>query len=98
MEEIIATQDFLKPPVRYSQASLVKKLEEMGIGRPSTYVNNIKKIIDRAYVKIDDCAGVKKEIVTFGITSKNNKITETKSSVTLGKEKKKLFQLIWEDP
>ena len=47
------TQHFTEPPPRYSEASLVKKLEELGIGRPSTYASTLSTLIDRDYVKMD---------------------------------------------
>jgi len=51
---IIHKQHFTEPPPRYNEASLIKTLEENGIGRPSTYVATIKTIIDRLYVRLDD--------------------------------------------
>ena len=51
--EIKAEQHFTQPPPRYSEASLVKRLEELGIGRPSTYASIISTLIDRGYVKLD---------------------------------------------
>ncbi len=52
-EEISATQHFTEPPARYSEASLIKKMEELGIGRPSTYASTLKTLEDRDYVTID---------------------------------------------
>jgi DNA topoisomerase-1 len=51
--EVIPEQHFTEPPPRYSEASLVKKLEELGIGRPSTYASIIEVLQRRNYVKID---------------------------------------------
>ena len=48
---MLAMQRFSRPPARYTEAALVKKLEELGIGRPSTYAPTIKTIVDRAYVE-----------------------------------------------
>jgi len=53
LEKAEATQHFTEPPPRYSEASLVKKLEELGIGRPSTYASTLSTLEDREYVRID---------------------------------------------
>jgi DNA topoisomerase I len=52
-ESITATQHSTEPPPRYSEASLIKKMEELGIGRPSTYAATLKTLADREYVKIE---------------------------------------------
>jgi DNA topoisomerase-1 len=51
--DVIATQHFTQPPPRYAEASLVKRLEELGIGRPSTYASTIQVIKDRNYVRVE---------------------------------------------
>jgi len=51
--EILATQHFTEPPPRYSEASLVKRMEELGIGRPSTYASILQVLRDRGYVRLD---------------------------------------------
>lgn len=52
-KEVVAAQHFTQPPPRYSEATLVKRLEELGIGRPSTYASIISVLVDRSYVKLD---------------------------------------------
>jgi DNA topoisomerase I len=52
-KEIVATQHFTEPPPRYSEASLVKRMEELGIGRPSTYASILQVLQDREYVRLD---------------------------------------------
>src|SRR3546814_2022568 len=51
--KVTAEQHFTQPPPRYSEASLVKKLEELGIGRPSTYASTLQVLKDRDYVRIE---------------------------------------------
>jgi len=89
IDEITAQQRFTYPPARYTEASLVKKLEELGIGRPSTYAPTISTIQKRGYVVKEDRAGRDREINILKL--KKNKITaEVKTEIT-GAEKSKLF-------
>src|SRR5690606_18957139 len=60
-QEITATQRFSRPPARYTEASLVKKLEELGIGRPSTYAPTISTIQNRGYVVKEEREGKQRE-------------------------------------
>ncbi len=53
VKSIVPTQHFTEPPPRYSEASLIKKLEELGIGRPSTYVSILKTLSDRGYMRVE---------------------------------------------
>ena len=86
---IQATERFSQKPPRYTEASLVKKLEEQGIGRPSTYAPIITTIQNRGYVVKEDRPGVEREFVQ--LTLKNDKLTgNTKTEIT-GTEKSKLF-------
>jgi DNA topoisomerase-1 len=87
--EIIAKEIFKRPAPRYTEASLVKKLEEMGIGRPSTYAPTISTVQDRGYVEKTSKEGVKREYKVISLTESNLKV-KTESEIT-GAEKNKLF-------
>ena len=85
---ITATERFTQHPPRYTEAGLVKKLEELGIGRPSTYAPTISTIQKREYVVKDDRAGERRN---FGIiTLAGDEITEKTGSENCGAEKGKL--------
>lgn len=78
-----ATESFTRPPARYTEASLVKKLEELGIGRPSTYAPTISKIMEdeRGYVTKESREGVKRHYRILTLT-KGQVTTEDKSEMT----------------
>ena len=88
-KEIVATERFSQPPLRYTEASLVKKMEELGIGRPSTYAPTISTIQQREYVTKGDNKGIEQSYTIY--TLKNNKITNRVKKETVGKEKGKLI-------
>jgi DNA topoisomerase-1 len=89
VNEINATQRFTHHPSRYTEASLVKKLEELGIGRPSTYAPTISTIQKREYVVKEDREGVERNYNV--ILLKSNKISEETRSERTGAEKSKMF-------
>lgn len=89
LDELIAHQKFSHHPARYTEASLVKKMEELGIGRPSTYAPTISTIIKRQYVVKEVREGHKRD-VDF-IVLKNDLIEHQNKTEGYGAEKNKLF-------
>jgi DNA topoisomerase-1 len=88
-DTISATQKYTAPPPRYTEASLVKKLEELGIGRPSTYAPTISTIQNRGYVLREDRPGEKRQLKI--ITLSKGVISSSSKTEAAGKEKSKLF-------
>ena len=87
--EITSTERFSMGPIRYTEASLVHKLEELGIGRPSTYAPTISTIQQREYVQKGDKKGEERKYVVD--TLKGNKITSKERKEMAGSEKGKLL-------
>jgi DNA topoisomerase-1 len=88
--EMTATEKFSRPGARYTEASLVKKMEELGIGRPSTYAPTISTIIKRNYVEKRDKEGIKR-LSNLLVLRKNDSIEKEIVSENTGAEKSKLF-------
>ncbi len=87
-QSVTASQRFTQSPPRYSEASLVKRLEELGIGRPSTYAPTISTIITRGYVVKENRDGSKREYAQLKL--EKGKIDRKMLSENVGKEKNKL--------
>ncbi|MCH5216048.1 MAG: type I DNA topoisomerase [Muribaculaceae bacterium] len=88
-KDIVATMRFTQHPPRYNEASLVKKLEELGIGRPSTYAPTISTIMTREYVEKGEKEGVVRSYLQLSL--KGDSIQETTLEETSGNEKGKLI-------
>lgn len=86
---ISAKQTYSKPPARYSEAALVRKLEELGIGRPSTYVPTISTIQSRGYIEKTDIEGQSRELLTIVLSA--GKISEVKETDNFSSDKNKLI-------
>jgi DNA topoisomerase-1 len=89
LKELKATERFTRAAPRYTEASLVKKLEELGIGRPSTYAPTISTIQKRGYVEKRDKEGVKRNFRVLVL--KNDKVETVTEQENTGAEKSKLF-------
>ncbi|MBK8967199.1 MAG: type I DNA topoisomerase [Saprospiraceae bacterium] len=91
LDNLTATERFTRPPARFTEAALVKKLEELGIGRPSTYAPTITKIMEanRGYVVKDSRPGEERQFQV--LTLKNNQISKSKSSEVTGTTKNVLY-------
>ncbi len=85
---ITATERFTRPPYRYTEASLVKQLEDLGIGRPSTYAPTISTIVSRNYVEKGSVEGIERKYLQ--VTLQKNKIKEKTLTEMVGSDKGKL--------
>ncbi|MBK7560649.1 MAG: type I DNA topoisomerase [Chitinophagaceae bacterium] len=89
LKEMNATERFSRPLPRYTEASLVKKLEELGIGRPSTYAPTISTILKRGYVEKRDKEGTRRDFRVFKL--KKDQVSKIMEQENTGAEKSKLF-------
>ena len=87
-KRVVATQRYSRPPYRYSEASLVKKLEELGIGRPSTYAPTISTVLNRKYVAKGTHEGEERSYKQLVL--QDNKLTSVNQSEKTGSQKGKL--------
>jgi DNA topoisomerase-1 len=87
--EMKATQKFTRPQPHFTEASLVKKLEELGIGRPSTYAPTISTIQQRGYVERRDKEGVRRDFAVWVL--KNDQVSRHSETENVGAERGKLF-------
>jgi DNA topoisomerase-1 len=88
MIDIRATQRYTRPPARFTEASLVKRLEELGIGRPSTYAPTISTVQKRGYVVKDDIEGSTREYQNLVLV--NGKVTQETLSENYGADRNKM--------
>jgi DNA topoisomerase-1 len=89
LEEMTATERYSRPPARYTEASLVKKLEELGIGRPSTYAPTISTVQNRGYVVKEEREGKQRKFRVLTLKDKN--IAKEERTENTGAERGKLF-------
>ena len=89
--ELTATERFTTHPPRYTEASLVKKMEELGIGRPSTYAPTISTIQQREYVEKGDSEGFSRDYVRIQLNGQTNNMTRSELTETIGSERGKLL-------
>jgi len=88
-DKVVSVEKYLNPPPRYTEASLIKKMELLGIGRPSTYANIIETILNKNYVQKKDIEGRKIDGESFVLEKSDVKKSVIK--ISIGAEKKKLI-------
>ncbi len=89
--EMTATERYTQQPTRYNEAALVRKLEELGIGRPSTYAPTISTIQQREYVERGDKSGAERQYTVLALSAKTGKISAKTKKEVVGNEKGKLL-------
>ncbi len=89
LDHILGRESFTRPPARYTEASLVKRLEEMGIGRPSTYAPTISTVQKREYVVKENREGVERHYTELRL--KDDQVSSASKTEITGAEKAKLF-------
>ena len=88
LKSLVSTQRFSRPPYRFTEASLVKKLEELGIGRPSTYAPTISTVQNRGYIAKGTVEGVQRSYQQF--TLENDEVSASRLTEMVGSDKGKL--------
>ena len=88
-KKILCNEKYSQPPARYSEATLIKKMESLGIGRPSTWSSVISILIDRNYVSVGNIDGKKKDVIHYIL--EKDVINDKKENIAIGSEKKKII-------
>ena len=88
LKSLVSTQRFSRPPYRFTEASLVKKLEELGIGRPSTYAPTISTVQNRGYIAKGTVEGVQRSYQQFALEA--GEVTSSRLTEMVGSDKGKL--------
>jgi DNA topoisomerase-1 len=88
--ELNSKEKFTKPPARFTEASLIKELEDLGIGRPSTYSNIIATLVDRAYVAKDSNNSDRRLTREFTLKGNEKQIKEEQTETTISSERNRL--------
>ena len=88
LKTLVSTQRFSRPPYRFTEASLVKKLEELGIGRPSTYAPTISTIQNRGYIAKGTLEGIQRSYQQFSL--ENGEVSASRLTEMVGSDKGKL--------